>query len=269
MAIVNLTSLDWNVGERYSMVAHSFRVMSRARNIDEMVVGLMHEVYSGSDYARGLFHCDVEYDEAWCTALKLLTPRQKLIIESAYDEGGDEVLLEVNLPRNLSEEEKMVWRLEKTKWNRNYKRRLESIAVNEIARHVMMYDLEDKLFYLKNPGEHPAELGYPYFVLPWKEHYCVKVVKSRRSHCHLGLNVPKTDDEFLLKAASDEEKMNLIGKYNNALCFLQKYEAAEPERDQWSEEYRAEHTIKCKRWFDRWYTSEIMDEEREACDSTL
>lgn len=37
MAIKNLTSPGWKEGERYSMVAHSFRVMSKARYFDEMV----------------------------------------------------------------------------------------------------------------------------------------------------------------------------------------------------------------------------------------
>ena len=53
MEIINLVSLDWK-SERFAIVAHSFRVMAKARNFDEMVVGMMHEVYSASSYARGL-----------------------------------------------------------------------------------------------------------------------------------------------------------------------------------------------------------------------
>ena len=36
MEILNLTSLAWKGRERYSVVAHSFRVMAKAKNFDEM-----------------------------------------------------------------------------------------------------------------------------------------------------------------------------------------------------------------------------------------
>lgn len=265
MAIVNLTSLDWKEGERYSMVAHSFRVMSRARNLDEMVVGLMHEVYSKSDYARGLFHCDVEYDAEWNKALKLMVPRLKNIKRNEDGDVEDVTLLEVNMPQGLSEEERIMWRLEKTKWSRAYKRWLDKVAENEIARHVTMYDLEDKLQILKNPKRHPKELGYPYFVLPWKEHYCVGVRKGR--HVNVGYHIPHTDDEFLLKEASIEEKRNLIIMYTRALSLLKKHDSAEPESYQWTEKEIRHNARVCKKWFEDWYTDEIAEKEMHPCDS--
>ena len=45
-SILDLTSLDWK-SERKAIVAHSFRVMAKAKNFDEQVVVLMHEVYGG------------------------------------------------------------------------------------------------------------------------------------------------------------------------------------------------------------------------------
>lgn len=70
MSIVNLTSLSWGA-QRYSAVAHSFRVMSKSRNFDEMVVGMMHELYGASSYTRALYSCDVDGDPAWKEALDL------------------------------------------------------------------------------------------------------------------------------------------------------------------------------------------------------
>ena len=65
MEILNLTSLAWKGQERYSVVAHSFRVMAKAKNYDEVVVGMMHELYAASSYTRGLYHCDVNGDPQW------------------------------------------------------------------------------------------------------------------------------------------------------------------------------------------------------------
>ncbi len=263
MAIVDLTSLDWKGEERYSMVAHSFRVMSKARNFDEIVVGLMHEVYAKSSYARALFHCDVTNWSEWDEPLKLLTSRHKRFKHFKYEEEPEDILLEVNLPQNMSEEEKNAWRLEKTKWTRNYKRRLEKIAVNRVARHVAIYDLEDRIRMLKNPAAHSKCLGYPYFALPWKEHYCIKVNKS------LSLSVPNTDDDFLLKEASKEERNNLIIKYGRALDFLKKHDDEQfPECDYSEKDIR--HNAKViKEWFDDWYSHEVAEEEAMQWDSTL
>lgn len=65
MAIIDLTSCDLRDNERISLVAHSFRVMAKSRNYDELVVGMMHDMYSISSYARGLFSCDVDGDPKW------------------------------------------------------------------------------------------------------------------------------------------------------------------------------------------------------------
>ncbi len=47
MSIISLTSLDWAKEERYAWADHSFRVMAKAKNYDEMVVGMMHAFYAG------------------------------------------------------------------------------------------------------------------------------------------------------------------------------------------------------------------------------
>ena len=78
MEILNLTSLAWKGRERYSVVAHSFRVMAKAKNFDEMVVGMMHELYAASAYTRSLYHCDVDGDPQWGMSLDLFTSPVKI-----------------------------------------------------------------------------------------------------------------------------------------------------------------------------------------------
>ena len=53
------------------MVGHSFRVMAMAKNFDELVVGMMHAIYAGSDYTRFLYRVDVDGDPEWKAALDL------------------------------------------------------------------------------------------------------------------------------------------------------------------------------------------------------
>lgn len=72
MSIIDLTSLGWTHEERYSLVGHSFRVMAKAKNFDEMVVGMIHALYAASGYTRGLYACDVVGDPEWKTALDLI-----------------------------------------------------------------------------------------------------------------------------------------------------------------------------------------------------
>ena len=78
MSIIQLTSLDWSWEERFSMVGHSFRVMAMAKNFDELVVGMMHAIYAGSDYTRFLYRVDVDGDPEWKAALDLFVPPLKM-----------------------------------------------------------------------------------------------------------------------------------------------------------------------------------------------
>ena len=92
-SILDLVSLDWK-SERKAIVAHSCRVMAKAKNFDEQIVGLMHEVYGGSSYARLLFSCDVSEASLWKPVLDLFaTPPFEIKkrvseykeVEGAYD----------------------------------------------------------------------------------------------------------------------------------------------------------------------------------------
>lgn len=78
MDIIDLTSLGWTHEERYSLVGHSFRVMAKAKNYDEMVVGMMHALYAASGNTRSLYACDVVGDPEWKTALDLFVPPLKV-----------------------------------------------------------------------------------------------------------------------------------------------------------------------------------------------
>ena len=106
MSIIQLTSLDWSWKERFSLVGHSFRVMARAKNFDEMVVGMMHALYAGSDYTRFLYRVDVDGDPAWKAALDLFVPPLKMKRpKSKYDVPAED-LLGTNMPQSLLEDEK-------------------------------------------------------------------------------------------------------------------------------------------------------------------
>ncbi len=52
MDIIQFSSGDWPVEELYGLVGHSYRVMAKAKNYDELVVGLMHAFYAASSNTR-------------------------------------------------------------------------------------------------------------------------------------------------------------------------------------------------------------------------
>ena len=56
MGIIQSSSGDWPVEERYGLVGHSYRVMAKAKNYDEMVVGLMHAFYAASCTVRECYY---------------------------------------------------------------------------------------------------------------------------------------------------------------------------------------------------------------------
>jgi len=130
MEILNLTSCSWKI-HRIAVVAHSFRVMSKARNCDEMIVGLMHHVYGYSRYARGLYGCDVKCGSVWRNTLDLLSGVRKN--EKSHIGDENEALMDYS------------------SWSPAYKRKILRIGTNRTARNVMIYDLEDTLDLLLHP----------------------------------------------------------------------------------------------------------------------
>lgn len=255
MSIIQLTSLDWSRKERFGVVGHSFRVMAKAKNYDEMVVGLMHAIYAGSSYARALFSIDVDGDPEWETALKLFVPPLKMNRPKSRFEVPDEDLLGVNMPRGLSDEAKREWMVGETVWNSSDTKLIRKIRGNSIARNVMIYKLEDILDVLRNPGKYEDESGPQYYVLPWKKHYRVDVR-------NVVIPVPRTEDALLLRDPTELERKNLIGKYSNALEILQDEEFFNPVYDDYTEEEHRKHEEGCHKWFLSWMAEEKADMER-------
>jgi hypothetical protein len=97
--IINLTSPDWPEEERYALVGHSFRVMAKAKNYDELVVGLMHAFYAASSTTRYRFYREmIRGDYEWRTALELFVhplPERRF---KARETVSDEYLLSLNMP---------------------------------------------------------------------------------------------------------------------------------------------------------------------------
>ena len=222
LSILDLTSLDWG-SDRIPVVAHSFRVMAKAGNFDEMVVGLMHEVYGGSSYARGLFSCDVFEASLWKPVLDL------------FD-----------------------WLLEETLWSEEYKDWLTPIASNRIARNVMIYDLEDKLEILGNIDKYEKEYGPNYFALPWKKHYLVDIKRGRR--CYISARIPPDDDSLLLRPVTDEERDNLIGKYMRAIEYLKMFIQIESLPNDYSPFEMEMNAQDSQRWLDEWIADTLAQE---------
>lgn len=259
MEIINLTSLAWKGKERYSVVAHSFRVMAKAKNYDEMVVGMMHELYAASAYTRGLYHCDVDGDPQWGLALDTLTPPVKLPKFAKYEDIQEEALLSANIPHEMFEKYQAKWFIDETRWTPKYFEWIRRIAQDRIARNVMIYDLEDKLDVLLDPKKYVDELGPQYFALPWKKHYCVSVKCGRRDHATL--EVPRTDDPFLLRDITEVERNNLIEKYTRALDYLRWMEDCYPTERQYTEAEQKKHAQVCLQWFGDWVSEEEADKE--------
>ena len=257
MSIIQLTSLDWSWKERFSLVGHSFRVMARAKNFDEMVVGMMHALYAGSDYTRFLYCVDVDGDPEWKAALDHFVPPLKMKRPKSKFEVPAEDLLGANMPQIFGDDEtaRRNWMLGETVWNPSYEKFIRKISGNRIARNVMIHKLLDMLDVLRNPGKYENESGPQYYVLPWKKHYMIDI-----RGCET--RVPKTDDEYLLREPTAIERANLIGKYQQALDLLWDEEVRFPVRDCYTEEEHQKHEQECHRWFLSWMAGEKAEMER-------
>ena len=255
MSIIQLTSLDWRGSERYSVVGHSFRVMAKAKNYDEMVVGFMHALYAASSYTRGLFDIDVDGDPDWKTALDLFVPPLKMKRPKSKFDIPPEDLLGVNMPQNLSDEARREWMAEETVFNTSYANYIRKISRNRIARNVMIHKLLDMLDVLRNPGKYEAESGPQFYVLPWKKHYMIDVRGFQA-------RVPRKDDALLLRELEDWERENLIDKYEGALDYLLETEMEFPVRDEFTEEEHLKHERGCAEWFHSWMAQEEADREK-------
>lgn len=266
MEIINLVSLDWK-SERFAIVAHSFRVMAKARNFDEMVVGMMHEVYGASSYARGLFSCDVNHAYLWEDILDLFVPRTKVLRKKIDDEIIETDLLEANRPQDLAREKIAEWMLEETKWSDKYRRWIDRFVANRTARNVMIYDLEDKLDILQNPGKYEQEYGPQYFVLPWKKHYLVDIRIGRHGTLHE--RVPLDDDKLLLRPLSDLERKNLIKKYTRGLERLKKWAGNPSHPEDYSIEEQESNREKIMLWLGDWIAQTIAFENEYGNDDDL
>lgn len=257
MSIIQLTSLDWSWEERFSMVGHSFRVMAMAKNYDEMVVGMMHAIYAGSDYTRFLYRVDVDGDPEWKAALDLFVPPLKMKRpKSKYDVPAED-LLGANMPQIFSGDEKarQDWMIAETLWNAAYEKYIWKIRENRIARNVMIHKLLDMLDVLRNPGKYEDESGPQYYVLPWKKHWMIDI-RGRETR------VPRTDDKYLLREPTAIERSNLIDKYEQALDLLVDEEVLFPVQDRFTEEEHREHEQECHSWFLSWMAGEKAEMER-------
>lgn len=260
LSILDLTSSDWGSG-RIPVVAHSFRVMAKASNFDEMVVCLMHEVYGGSSYARGLFSCDVEESPLWKLALDLFVYPGKPFRLKASDDLTEADLLNLNRPQDLEGDQLNEWLLSETEMTKDYRMWVYSIAANRVARNVLIYDLEDKLRILNDPD---AAYGPHYYALPWKKHYVVGI-KNRRNGT-LSRRVPEDDDCLLLRPISEKERNNLIEKYSQTIELLGRYNKLEHLPGDFSPELREDNARQVMRWFDEWHADTLALEYYEQSD---
>lgn len=257
--ILSLTSFHWDKS-RTAVVAHSFRVMSRARNYDEMVVGIMHHVYASSSYARTLFDCDVD-NSRWADALDLLVEKRKRLKATDSANLPDEVLLGLNMDRSIvAGSAKMdEWMAQECRWSSKYKKKIERIGANRIARNVMIYDLEDKLEILLHPEKFREE-GSEEIVLPWKKEYVVEVYRGR--HLIENTNIPDSDDELLLRPLTKSERADLVDKYSRAISLLMRMECDDgPREGDFPEEEIIRIPKVCMEWYDDWYAHDLELEE--------
>ena len=252
--------MDWKK-TRTAVVAHSFRVMSRARSYDEMVVGIMHHIYASSSYARGLFDCDVLDNSIWKEALELFVEKRKRITAKVSSDVPDEVLLNLNMDQNLKTESVKVkeWMAEECKWSSNFKRKLKHIGANRIARNVMIHDLEDKMEILLHPERFQEEKNEE-IALPWKKEYIVDVYTGRHMVTHT--RIPETDDGLLLRSLTKSERADLIDKYSRAISLLMRMECCDnPREGDYPKEKLIELPGICMGWYGEWLCDEIAMKE--------
>ncbi len=258
--ILSMTSSDWDKS-RTAVVAHSFRVMSRSRNYDEMVVGIMHHVYASSSYARGLFSCDVNDNPLWKDALDMFVEKRKRIKAKVSEDVPDKMLLGLNIDQELKTEKAKLaeWMAKECRWSSEYKRKLERIGANRIARNVMIYDLEDKLEILIHPEQFREDKSEE-IALPWKNEYVVGVYTGSHMLAHTG--IPDTDDIILLRPLTKSERGNLVDKYTRAIALLMRMECADgPREGDFPEEKIIELPDICMKWYGKWLCNEIAMKE--------
>lgn len=259
MSILNLVSLDWK-SERFAIVAHSFRVMAKARNFGEMVVGMMHEVYGASSYARGLFRCDVNEAYLWKKDLDLFVPRSKTFRLKRGEDLSETDLLGCNRPQGMNDAQISDWMLAETRWSEKYRRWIDRFASSRTARNVMIYDLEDKLDILNNPGKYEKEYGPQHFILPWKRHYLVDIRIGRHSALHQ--RIPLDDDEMLLRSPTETERTNLIHKYSHALKRLKGYAEKDLSlADDFTPDIQESNRVSLMKWMSDWIADTIELED--------
>lgn len=261
MDMIQYSAGDWSVEELYGLVGHSYRVMAKAKNYDEMVVGLMHAFYAASSsirerYDKNWFRGDYE----WKTALELFVPPLPVKRFKARETVSDEYLLSLNMPRFLSDAEREDWMLEQTTFTPGYGAYIWTISGNRIARNVMIHKLEDMLDVLRTPGKYEAESGPQYYVLPWKKHQVVPVDKVNMSL--LDVRIPKADDPVLLRIPTEKERGNLIGKYSNALSILRIAEESYPVLDSFTPKGHLEIETYCRKEFSSWLAIAKFEDRR-------
>ena len=256
MDIIQSTSRDWTGEELYGLVGHSFRVMAKAKNYDEMVVGLMHALYAASSNTRERYYSEMfRGDYEWKTALDLFVPLLPEKKFKARETISEVYLLSLNMPQFLSDAEREEWMLEQTLFTPEYSEYIWKIGRNRIARNVMIHKLEDMLDVLKNPGKYESESGCQYYLLPWKTHRVVDVRMGNSLIFHA--RIPSTDDALLLRNPTDEERENLIEKYDRALFKLEMTEDEFPVLDTYSKRAHLENEARFHHWFLSW-----MDTDR-------
>ncbi len=251
MDIIQYSSRDWTEEELYGMVGHSYRVMAKAKNYDELVVGLMHAFYAASSNTRERYYKEIiRGDYEWRTALELFVHPLPAKRFKAKETVSDEYLLSLNMPRFLSDAERDSWVLEQTTFTPAYGDYIWKIAGNRIARNVMIHKLEDMLDVLRNPGKYEAETGPQYYVLPWKKHQVVPVDRVNRSL--QDVRIPGADDPVLLRNPTEEERENLIVKYSNALSILRIAEESYPVPDCFTQKGHLDIEAYCRQEFRSW-----------------
>lgn len=263
--VLGLSSFDWGKA-RIAVVAHSFRVMAKARNYDEMVVGIMHHVYASSSSARSLFSCDVDDIYNWKKTLDLFVEKQNKLKVNDPDNMPDEVLLDLNMDQSLKTDSARLeeWMAEECRWSSKYRRKLERIGANRTARNVMIYDLEDNLEMLIHPEKFREEESWT-MVLPWKNEYGVGVSTGRHSTFHM--RIPDTDDNILLRPLKNSERAGLVDKYSRAISLLMSMECCDaPRKGDYPEEKLIRIPKICMEWYDEWLDGEMT--LKEMCEES-
>lgn len=251
MEIIQSSSGYWPAEEFYGLVGHSYRVMAKAKNFDELVVGLMHALYAASSITRDRYNKVIfRGDPEWDTALELFVhplPEKRF---KAREAVSDEYLLGLNMPQFLSDKDRDAWVLEETTFTPEYGSYIWKITGNRIARNVMMHKLEDMLDVLRNPGKYEDESGPQYYFLPWKKHQVVPVYKVNRPMSDF--IIPKTDDAVLLRVPTEEERRNLIDKYSKALSILSIVEDSVPVLDSFTPKGHLDVEAYCRKEYLSW-----------------